>query len=363
MFLSRWPMPRICAADSDAPPIAHHHLEADSQAGSGSTSPAARVPWKKLYEHRLAVRNSWIRGQPVEKRFRPVATILALHPQWVIVNTQGGTGEVLIYRRSDLELVRTIRAHTTWVWRANVDVDGKGLLTMASDNVKLWDMSTDACELALEGLDVNFLLDMSLHPAYIVAVARQNVPVFGLITVMVWDRTTGSLVQTFHCSGEKILAFAIWGLQIVTLSSNGSVKLWNVLTGDCDQILMGGDEAAKPLSRSGIVRFDGDRVAVLSRHENCILVWDSRNGALLKKLEYGQARPNYFHLVAEFLANVYDSSIELCDIKSGNVVRRILTQKDSSIFMDGSAIFSVPRDTDEATAFDFVSGIPFASYF
>ncbi|MCC5897503.1 MAG: hypothetical protein JJU32_06235 [Phormidium sp. BM_Day4_Bin.17] len=102
-------------------------------------------------------------------------------------------------------------------------------------------------------------------------------------TVNLWDMQTGELLQSLegHSAQVNNVQFSDDGRQVVSASSDETVKLWDVQTGELLQSFEGHS------GRVNNVQFSGDgRQVVSASWDGTVKLWDVQTGELLQSLEY-----------------------------------------------------------------------------
>ncbi|KAH8802476.1 beta transducin-like protein HET-E2C*4 [Xylogone sp. PMI_703] len=101
-------------------------------------------------------------------------------------------------------------------------------------------------------------------------------------TVRLWDAMTGILLQTFegHSIAVLSVAFSPDGKQIVSGSSDSTIQLWNIVTKTPLHTLKGHSHSILSVAFSP----DGEQI-VSNSADNTIRLWDVMTGTLLQTLE------------------------------------------------------------------------------
>ena len=94
-------------------------------------------------------------------------------------------------------------------------------------------------------------------------------------TVRLWDVATGECEQTLvgHSDDVKSAGFSPDGTKVVSGSADSTVRLWNVATGECEQTLQGHSRAVGSAGFSP----DGTKVVSASR-DKTLRLWDVATG-------------------------------------------------------------------------------------
>jgi len=101
-------------------------------------------------------------------------------------------------------------------------------------------------------------------------------------TVRLWDAVTGALLQTLegHTGWVRSVAFSRDGKQVVSGSSDRTVRLWDAVTGALLQTLEGHTGWVRSVAFSP----DGRQI-VSGSGDRTVRLWDAVTGALLEILE------------------------------------------------------------------------------
>ncbi|WYZ35383.1 hypothetical protein EsH8_X_000030 [Colletotrichum jinshuiense] len=112
-------------------------------------------------------------------------------------------------------------------------------------------------------------------------IAHQHYIIF-LRTVKLWDVVTGQCQQTLegHSNWVNSVAFSPDGRQLASASDDETVKLWDVVTGQCQQTLEGHSDLVNSVAFSP----DGRQLASASNDET-VKLWDVATGQCQQTLE------------------------------------------------------------------------------
>ncbi|KAK6357703.1 hypothetical protein TWF718_002012 [Orbilia javanica] len=177
----------------------------------------------------------------------------------------------------------------------------------------------------------------------------------GAGTIMLWDATTGSLLQTIESHGDTdtdsvvSVAFSPSDDNILASASSGErVKIWDITTGELLRVLSHGR-----LGRCGHLKiaFSPDGKVLALALSNKIVLWDPMTGILLRKLKAPQSP--YIGLMfspsnGNVLASASGRGTGLWDITTGVLLRMLgeddYNARDIAFSPDGQVLTSVHFD-------------------
>jgi eukaryotic-like serine/threonine-protein kinase len=130
-------------------------------------------------------------------------------------------------------------------------------------------------------------------------------------SIKVWDIATGDYIQTFHDLDDVPLAI-IWAPdnQIVAAGTySGTVYIWDSASGEQLASLYGHESAVRSLAWSP----DGTRLAS-GGEDGHIIIWDTSNGEEIQRLQHGSSANTMVWVADEFLfSGADDGRIRIWD--------------------------------------------------
>ncbi|MFB2894540.1 NB-ARC domain-containing protein [Aerosakkonemataceae cyanobacterium BLCC-F50] len=258
----------------------------------------------------------------------------------------------------------TLKGHSNWVRSVAFSSDGGTLASGSGDHsVKLWDVATGCCQRTLKGYTNRVWSVAMSKDGKIIASGNDD------YTVRLWhwnpeaggQRGRGAEGQETSCTGgfskqplspienfsakpapttQKIspddrvlrghtnavcaIAFSPIAPVLASGSSDHTIKLWDLLTGQCLQTLRG------HTSRVWSVVFNPDgKMLASGSDDRTIKLWDSSTGQCQQTL---QGHSNWVcaiafspNLASQLLASAsYDQTVKLWDIQTGECLKTLL---------------------------------------
>ena len=191
-------------------------------------------------------------------------------------------GFLHVYDSTSYEHLAELEGHTNTTCTLEFSLDGTKLFSGSSDNtVKIWDVAakdaeTWACKKTLVGHSAS-VWRVSESPC-----DKHLTSGSGDKTVKVWDITTGSELRTIKAHEECVYGVSFEkGGRIISASTDGKVKLWNLATKGRDALKLEGHERDV---KAVAISADG-RTVVSCGWDNKVHIWDTKTRKLKVKLE------------------------------------------------------------------------------
>ncbi len=213
--------------------------------------------------------------------------------------------------------------------------DGKYLASGSWDNtVMVWDMGTYTLLYELKGHS-DWIRGISISPGnkYIVSTSHDG-------TFILWDLASGNLIKQVRISEGKIMkkgiipelsretinsvssvAFSTDGELLATGSVDNLIRIWDVKTFKLLHTLEGHNHSVFSIIFSNNLMISG---AIYSE----LIIWDLKDFKPIKTLKETKCYNGSLHIIhnGELLANTGNCHINIWDIYSGEIVRKIPVQ-------------------------------------
>ncbi|QKX57042.1 uncharacterized protein TRUGW13939_04150 [Talaromyces rugulosus] len=214
-------------------------------------------------------------------------------------------------------LQQTLECNPDRVLHITFSPDGTVLASTSGQKVRLWDPSSGQCLNTLQGQDELQTLDDEVDE-------RDFSNLFSTIAfspngkalasaspaisrVWLWDVLTGQCLQVLHGHTRAVnqVAFSYNGDILASSSYDQTVRLWDPCTGNCLQILTGHTDCVRALAFSPVPRFANILASVSD--DDSILIWDSTTAKCLQDIKTNdeESRVLAFSCDGEILASAY----------------------------------------------------------
>ena len=124
--------------------------------------------------------------------------------------------------------------------------------------VKLWDLDTGDCWMALAGLGSKVMSVKFSPDGNLLAIASD-------FTIQIWDLATQKCIQTLTGHTKLIYTIAFdpnAPLSLVSAGDDGTIRHWNIETGECIQVLRP-DRIYEGMNIAGAIGFTEGQRATL----------------------------------------------------------------------------------------------------
>jgi hypothetical protein len=181
-----------------------------------------------------------------------------------------------IYNTATGDISKTFKAHLFKTNHLVYSPNGKTLLSVGIDSIKLWNAATYAPMFQMTGhkADINTAV-FNPNNTTIASASYDG-------TVIFWNATNGSIIKSIkaHAGNAPALDYSNDGKYLITLGEEGCIKIWDavtyVLLSSINNICSGANDMD--------VSSDGKTIAVSGKDNNVYLInmWESRTVAVLK---------------------------------------------------------------------------------
>ncbi len=194
---------------------------------------------KNVTLHRVSFAQSDLSHSAFSETFSQVLAV-AFSPDGKLLATGDVNHEIQLWRVADGQLLLTFTVQAGWIWSVAFSPDGKLLAGSANQSVQLWDVQSGALVQSLNGYS-DRVFSVAFSPdGQLLATGSEDQ------WVRIWDLRTGTLRHQLsgHTDEVRSVAFAPQAqnsqrLTLASASYDGSVRLWDAVSGECAQVLKG----------------------------------------------------------------------------------------------------------------------------
>jgi WD40 repeat protein len=184
---------------------------------------------------------------------------LAFNPQGNLLASGYGSGVLSMRDAESDAIIWQVSAHQMSLWTLDFHRDGNLIASGSHDGaVKLWNVATGECVKVLDGLNgkvmsVNFSQDGTL-----LAISCESI-------VQIWDLATQTCIRTLIGHIKLIYSSTFNPARpqiLVSAGDDGTIREWNVSTGECLQVLRP-DRIYEGMNIAGAIGFtEGQRATI-----------------------------------------------------------------------------------------------------
>lgn len=202
--------------------------------------------------------------------------------RWLASASRDGT--VNVWDTATGQAIRTLKGHTDNVLTVTWSPDGKKLASAGDDHrVKIWNVDSELSTRAFTG---------HTHQVWEVRLSPEDAHVAdgGGPIVRVWDLVSSAGKPRKHVDHAGRVAHTTWrwspaGRRFVTMSDDGTPRVWDASTAQCTGILRGHSRIVTAADWSP----DGARIATVS-YDGTLKIWDSETGRIALTLRGKDSR-------------------------------------------------------------------------
>ncbi|MFQ4140198.1 NB-ARC domain-containing protein [Nodosilinea sp. PGN35] len=153
--------------------------------------------------------------------------------------------------------------------------DSKGVASASIDgNIRFWNLNTGICDRIIS-------VGSPVHPIALSPDGKTLASGDYNNALMLWDVESGVRLQTFQVQTPGTMFSLSWssaGHKIATASSDLTVRIWNVSTGECEQVIQGSNHGM------AVVWHPHSDLLALAFLEQPIQLWDGQTQEIVKTL-------------------------------------------------------------------------------
>jgi WD40 repeat protein len=245
-------------------------------------------------------------------------------------------GNIQVWNESMTQQLVICKGHNSWVWQVAFSADSRTLVSCGQDHtIRLWEVATGKCLKILQGHS-SIVTAIALSPlvstmpvsttSIAIAADRSCQRLASSSTdqtIKLWDLATGECLQTLtgHHACVWSVAFAPEGTQLASAAEDNTIKLWDLATGACVQTLTGHQRWVKAIGFSP----NGQHLASGS-FDHTIKLWHLVTGASYQTL-YGHegvvAAIAWNPDGTTLASGSYDQTVKLWDVQTGDCLKTL----------------------------------------
>ena len=258
----------------------------------------------------------------------------------------------------------------------------QGIIAITPDGTKMvsgskslivWDMKTGTILKTLTG-------HKSVNAVVITSDGKQIVSGSTDSTIKIWDIETGKNINTLigHHSSIRAIAITPDGKNIVSASHDTTLKVWDLQTGECLCTCIEHQKSVTVLA----IHPDGDKV-ISGDDDKRLIIWNLKNGQLLRNIKtfegylYAIAITNYGFsftgdekkILVATRVRERDNPFEVCNISTGEVLKNLTDETWLGTYITHVAItphdtkvVAASKDRNQIKILDLRTGIPLGSF-
>ncbi len=275
------------------------------------------------------------------------------HPAGELIATSDANGDVSLWQMADGQRVAIYQGHTNWTRALAIHPDGTILASSSEDRtVRFWDVATGKqlailgpCDRTFRG--IKFSRD---GRKFVVSGDDCQTRIYDLPGLL---SDPARLTIESHCL-QSLVGHTNWVFsatyspdesQMATASADGTVRIWNLSSGECTHILPHEHWAIRTLFSP-----DG-RKLIVSGMSATIYIWDTRAGQLIQTLNGHRDWIWSIELSADgntLFSTGEDRTIRVWDLSTGSCQQVLRSHKQRvwtiSLTPDGRQLISGSED-------------------
>jgi Pentapeptide repeats (9 copies)/NACHT domain/WD domain, G-beta repeat len=185
-----------------------------------------------------------------------------LHPNVCVVGT--GTGQIYLIDPFAMSLIRSLEGHATWVGNMGCSQDGKVIVSGSLDGkIYAWETESGSLILDLDAPKGIRTVLCNFDGSLLIAAGVNK-------KIYVWKTSSGQLESTLIGSKGEITCISISSnqQQIVAGDFEGTVRIWNMRTGEMIKVLDGDRKSIRA------IKFYNGRI-IAGTEGGLLIIWDT----------------------------------------------------------------------------------------
>ncbi|KAJ0413981.1 quinon protein alcohol dehydrogenase-like superfamily [Aspergillus carlsbadensis] len=254
-------------------------------------------------------------------------------------------GPVRLWDTGTGALQKTLVGHRGWVWSVAFSPDGAQIVSSCYSRINLWDAATGVLQTEFPHPDARRVA-FSPDGAHIVVCFPR--------CIALWD-AQGNTLKMVRCQSDIVMSMAVspTGKQIVTGSTDATIRRWDITTGDTQDVVGHSDRV------TGVAISPDGKVIASGSADKTIKLWDPATGELQQTLTCHQSpvivvvfSPDSTHL-----ASCCGRSVILWDRAIGEPQNSLTSDEFSTVaFSPDSKLIATGHENGKISLWDPTTG-------
>ena len=273
-------------------------------------------------------------------------TVMAVTPDSMMLVTGSGDTTACVWHIESGRRLHQLCGHAAWVTSIAATPDSTMIVTVSADSTAcVWDLDDGKLLRVSQLMPVIEL--MSFAPTYVLAITQANIITRKNGTYKVWSRADGKMLRQTDTGSWLSEAFAPDGSRVACGHIDDVVRLWNLLTGQCEREFRG----HLALVRNVTLAPNGERL-VTRATDGTTRVWslDGRSRFVFTPARLATTSwtwriaisPDSQWVVTDFLTESRSVAWAIWSIHTGDI-SRIIHHTTDMLYADVSHIRFSPR--------------------